>query len=578
MSAASVASAAVVAAAAVNAAVGMRPLQAPDISKTYVYINGANTNRTGVVDEVGLPLIYDKDLIQIYWKNQGSALTQRWTEFLGYTVPYLTKIITLIVSGGTSELQKNSGVLARDARVIMEKLGPTYIKLGQMMSVRPDVLPKEALQELQILQDSVKPFDTKIAINQIEKELNQPLGAVFSEISEVPVAAASLAQVYKAKLQSTGEYVAVKIQRPKVLELVSKDLYVLRRAAEVYQGLIERFVPKQRTNYVALLNEWAVGFYTELDFLNEASNQERLKNLLIAENVDSIYIPRVYKEYCTRRILVSEWIDGIKLSDCPKDQIKSVIPGAQEAFLTQLLQVGFFHADPHPGNLLYMKEKRGNAQVALIDFGLVAAVKQKDMDTMISCIIHLANNDYASLVDDFIQLEILPADCDRSLVVPLMNKALTPYVKGGGAQKYEEELKKTYGLDGSFRGNAGGFQAMTQDALTVMNDIPFSIPPYFALLGRAIITLEGIIMEAYPFVARKLLSEERPEIQKALQKVLYSSSSSLQSTRLSVLINSALGVISKSTDSFIDLDSIPEDSITIETSIKNVNRLQKLKQ
>lgn len=132
-----------------------------------------------------------------------------------------------------------------------------------------------------------------------------------------------------------------------------------------------------------------------------------------------------------------------------------------------------------------------------------------------------------------------------------MDKALTPYVKGGGAQRYEEELRKTYGMDGSISGTAGGFSAMTQDAITVLNDIPFSIPPYFALLGRAIITLEGIaltgdpsygiIMEAYPFVARKLLSEDRPEIQRALQEVLYAGGGDLSSTRLSVLLNSALG-------------------------------------
>jgi aarF domain-containing kinase len=229
---------------------------------------------------------------------------------------------------------------------------------------------------------------------------------------------------------------------------------------------------------------------------------------------------------------------------------------------------------------MYLKEPRGNAKLALIDFGLVASIKQSDMDTMISCVIHLANKDYTSLVDDFIQLGILPSDCDRSKVVPLMDKALTPYVKGGGAQRYEEELRKTYGLDGTIRGNAGGFQAMTQDALTVMNDIPFSIPPYFALLGRAIVTLEGIaltgdpsygiIMEAYPFVARKLLSEDRPEIQRALQEVLYSKSSDmkLQATRLNVLINSALGIVSKSDSSFVDFDTLPEDSASLESTLK----------
>ena len=584
-----VAAAATVAAAAVNAAVSLKTLDAPDVVRSYVYRDGAATNRTGLVDEVGLPLVYDKDLIQKYWKKQGSALSQRWTEFLGYAVPFLTKLLTILVSGGTPELKSQGAALAKDAREIFEKLGPTYIKLGQMMSVRPDVLPKEALNELKILQDSVQPFDTVTAIEVLESELGDKLECFFSEISEEPVAAASLAQVYKAKLASTGEFVAVKVQRPSVLETVSKDLYVLRRAAEVYQGLMDRFAPQQRTNYVALLNEWAVGFYTELDFLNEAANQKRITQLMKDEGVDGIYVPKVFEDLCTRRVMVSEWIEGKKLSDCSPQEIKDAIPEAQEAFLTQLLQVGFFHSDPHPGNIMRMSEEFisqhegvARAKLALLDFGLVAQVEQKDMDTMVSAIIHLANRDYKSLVDDFIDLEILPANCDRALVEPLMDKALTPYVKGGGAVKYEEELKKIYGMDGSISATAGGFSAMTSDAITVLNDIPFSIPPYFALLGRAIVTLEGIaltgdpsygiIMEAYPFVARKLLSEDRPEIQRALQQVLYSAGHSngdgLQATRLSVLLNSALGIVAKNTDAAIDFDTIPDEAVDIGTALK----------
>ena len=123
--AASLASAAVVAAAAVNQAVSMRELSAPDTAKTFVFRDGAALNRTGKVDEFGLPLVYDKDLIQSYWKSQGSALTERWTQFLGYAVPYLTRVITMLVSGGTPELKRNGAVLAKDARIIFEKLGPT---------------------------------------------------------------------------------------------------------------------------------------------------------------------------------------------------------------------------------------------------------------------------------------------------------------------------------------------------------------------------------------------------------------------------------------------------------------------
>ena len=396
------ATSAVIAAAAVSKAVSMKTLEAPSASKSFVALDLDSTDAD--VDSAGLPLVYNKERIEAYWVKEGNALQQRWSEFLRLSVPYLTRVATFMVRGGVEELQKHDRSLARDARVIMEELGPTYIKMGQMMSVRPDVLPQAALDELAVLQDSVEAFPTSTAVASIEEELGVPLGAVFSEISEEPVAAASLAQVYRAVLKDTGEVVAVKVQRPAVLETVSKDLYVLRRAAEVYQGLIERFAPQQRTDYVALLNEWAVGFYTELDFLNEAKNQQLLKDLMIAENVPGVYIPEVYHDLCTRRLLVTEWVDGSKLSSCEPDEIRRLIAVGQEAFLVQLLQVGVFHSDPHPGNLLKLDTPKDGAELCILDFGLVARIDQSDMDNIVSAIIHLANRNYADLVDDFIEL------------------------------------------------------------------------------------------------------------------------------------------------------------------------------
>ena len=237
------------------------------------------------------------------------------------------------------------------------------------------------------------------------------------------------------------------------------------------------------------------------------------------------------------------------------------------------------------------------AQLAIIDCGLMATVTQEDRDSFVSAVIHLANKDFASLVDDFIKLQILPTQSDRAAIIPLMNKALSPYLSGGGAKKYEQELKKLYGMeDTNLQSTVGGFQAMTQDALTVLNDVPFSIPPYFAILGRAIVTLEGIaltgnpdyaiIMEAYPFIARKLLQGDRPEIQMALQQVLYdtskdgkgitgsdgSSSSSLKLSRLLALLNNAAGAVATKDEgaAVVDLDAIPEDGISFQEGLKFV--------
>lgn len=575
-----IASAAAVATAAVNAAVSMKTLEAPDVEKSYIALDKTQKE----LDEEGLPLVYDKDLIQQYWSKERGALNKRWGYFVSKAVPFLTKMTTLFIRDGKIA-DKEIPELSRQARVDLQDLGPTFIKAGQMMSVRPDVLPQATLDELTKLQDSVQPFETEIAVQQIERELGGPLGKFFTSISEEPVAAASLAQVYLATLNDGKDTkVAVKVQRPSVLGTVSKDLYVLRRAAEVFQGLVDRFAPQQRTNYVALLNEWSIGFYTELDFNNEARNQQKLRDMLIEKNIKGVTVPKVYNELCTRRLLVSEWMEGKKLSDASPEEINRVTPMAQEAFLTQLFEVGFFHADPHPGNLLLLNEPTAEGyELALIDCGLMAEIGGVDRDNMISAVIHLANKDYASLVDDFMKLKILPEDSNRAAIIPLMDKALSPYVKGGGAKKYEEELKKLYGMeDGSVQSTVGGFQAMTQDALTVLNDIPFSIPPYFAILGRAIVTLEGvaltgnedygIIMESYPFIARKLLREDRPEIQTALQEVLYSgddANKGLKLSRLLALLNNAAGSIAtKEGAAFVDLDAVPEDGISFKEGLK----------
>jgi predicted unusual protein kinase regulating ubiquinone biosynthesis (AarF/ABC1/UbiB family) len=321
----------------------MKTLQAPSTDKSYISLDSGSKP---AVDTEGLPLVYDKDLIETYWKKERGALNQRWSYFVGKAVPFLTRLVTLFISEGEINERHIPG-LSRQARMDLQDLGPTFIKAGQMMSVRPDVLPQATLDELTKLQDSVVPFDTEIAVKQIEEELGGPLGQFFTSISEEPVAAASLAQVYLATLNDGKDTrVAVKVQRPQVLSVVSKDLYVLRRAAEVFQGLVERFAPQQKTNYVDLLNEWSIGFYTELDFNNEANNQQKLRDALREAGIKGITVPKVYKELCTRRILVSEWMDGVKLSDCSPEEIGQITPIAQEAFLTQLFQFGFFHADP----------------------------------------------------------------------------------------------------------------------------------------------------------------------------------------------------------------------------------------
>ena len=184
-----------------------------------------------LLDDEGLPLVYSQEGIQQYWSGKSGELVSRWTEFLSLSSPFLLRVLTSLA---TNRYEQNEKDITKDFRVILEKLGPTYVKMGQMLSIRPDIIGDTAMLELKKLQDGVKKFPTEEAMDVIRLEYGiDDIGEVFKELSVEPVAAASLAQVYKGTLL-TGETVAVKVQRPGTLSIVSKDLYVLRRASELF--------------------------------------------------------------------------------------------------------------------------------------------------------------------------------------------------------------------------------------------------------------------------------------------------------------------------------------------------------
>jgi len=228
---------------------------------------------------------------------------------------------------------------AGELRDLLTLLGPFYIKIGQALSIRPDVLSPRSMVELQKLCDKVPCFDSKIAFATIEKELGRPVDDVFSSITPEPVAAASLGQVYKAVLRDTGETVAVKVQRPAVLETVSLDLYLARTA-----GLIARNFPAvfERLDAVALLDEFAYRFYQELDYVLECENGERIKKDM--EVLPMVVVPKNYPQYTSRRVHVAEWIEGEKLSQSTADDVGALVNLGVITYLTQLLDAGFFHA------------------------------------------------------------------------------------------------------------------------------------------------------------------------------------------------------------------------------------------
>jgi len=230
-----------------------------------------------------------------------------------------------------------------------------------------------------------------------------------------------------------------------------------------------------------------------------------------------------------------------------------------QAFLTQLLDFGVFHGDPHGGNLLAVEESE---ELCILDYGLMANVPQNDKDLMVSAIIHLANKDFDGLTDDLISLKFLPETINRPKVQGVMKRVLTPYVTQGGGAK-------------SFNVNS-----LISDMTSALLEIEFSIPPHYALVGRALITLEGIalignpsykmVMEAYPFVADRILSEnDSPKLRKALTEILYKNDE-FSVARLLVLVNAALGNIATESDSFVSLDSLPTNASSLEDVVRFV--------
>ena len=266
----------------------------------------------------------------------------------------LTRILQIVSVGGTFLASLASDIImgrnnykenpelevqrASELRDIITSLGPFFIKLGQALSIRPDVLSPRTMVELQKLCDKVPSYDSNIAFATIESELGRSMDDLFLDISPEPIAAASLGQVYKATLRDTGETVAVKVQRPAVLETVSLDLYLAREL-----GLIVRTLqPNIRLDAVALLDEFAYRFYQELDYQLECENGLKIRQQMSV--LPMVVIPKNYPKYTSRRVHVAEWIEGEKLSQSKADDVGALVNLGVITYLTQLLEFGFFHA------------------------------------------------------------------------------------------------------------------------------------------------------------------------------------------------------------------------------------------
>ena len=417
---------------------------------------------------------------------------------------------------GNYEVQPNVDVLVEVLRAFRKtalELGVLMIKLGQFLSSRADLLPERALKVLSSLQDEVPPEPFEHVISVIESELGEPVEEVFSFLERKCTAAASLGQVHKATLASTGESVAVKIQRPNIDELVRMDLSTLRFVIR----LITRFF--DTSNFIDLMGvyrEFRRTTYEEIDYISEMANAKRFGEMFA--NNPSIYIPRVYEQYVSRRVLVLEWIDGIKVNDYPTlDALKinrlTVANRTVEAYFHQFFEEGFFHADPHPGNIFV---KKGSAPddpiITFVDFGMVGSVTKSMKRAFRDIFTGFLLRDAHTLVDALARLGFIGAGADMFSIERGISLVM--------AQYYGITLGQVRDLD---------FSEVAQDLERLLYGQPFQIPAQLAFTGRAVSTLVGVstglapnfnfVEIAIPY-ARKFLGLDTSGIGQTTQQIL----------------------------------------------------------
>ncbi|KAJ6697655.1 CHAPERONE-ACTIVITY OF BC1 COMPLEX CABC1 -RELATED [Salix purpurea] len=396
---------------------------------------------------------------------------------------------------------------ARQLRNLLCDLGPSFIKAGQVLANRPDIIREDYMNELCVLQDDVPPFPNQVAFNIIEEELGQPLEAVFSNISPQTIAAASLGQVYRATLRATGEDVAIKVQRPQIEPIIFRDLFLFRTLASFLNGIS---LQKLGCNAELIVDEFGEKLLEELDYTLEARNiEDFLENF---KDDPTVKIPRVYRKLCGSRVLVMEWIDGIRctnpqaIRDAGID-VNGFLTVGVSAALRQLLEFGLFHGDPHPGNIFAMRDGR----IAYVDFGNVAVLSQQNKQILIDAVVHAVNEDYAEMANDFTRLGFLSSDTDVAPIIPAL-EAIWQNSVGKGLSDFN-------------------FITVTGKFNQLVYNYPIRIPERFSLVIRSLLTQEGICLMlepdfkflevAYPYIAKRLLTDPNPALRERLIQVLF---------------------------------------------------------
>ncbi|HET6647376.1 MAG TPA: AarF/ABC1/UbiB kinase family protein [Pyrinomonadaceae bacterium] len=400
-----------------------------------------------------------------------ARLIQFGRDVIGRMLDRVIRLVRFVVFHGPEGSARKTARLDKQAVWLRENLiglGPTFIKIGQALGTRGDLLPLSYIRQLAILQDQVPAFPSAEAYERIEASLGRSVLEAYAEIDAEPIAAASLGQVYRARLHD-GREVAVKVQRPNLKEIISFDIAILYRLVK----LTNRFFPRANENadWEGMLREFYLTIFEEMDYAREGRNADRFRYNF--RDWRAVRVPAIHWSHSTSQVLTMEFIRGTKVVDLEALRARGISPVKVNrllvrAYLKQLLEDGFFHADPHPGNLLVMD----SGHLAFFDFGMVGRITPRLQSQMIDAFFHVVSRDVHGLGQDIINLNFLKPGVDPETIRPIVE----------GLFKHYLNLKL----------GEVNFKELTYDLAEVMYDYPFRLPANFTYVMRALMTLEGI--------------------------------------------------------------------------------------
>ncbi|KAG6717302.1 hypothetical protein I3842_04G091800 [Carya illinoinensis] len=428
---------------------------------------------------------------------------QRTLEIWGFVLTFIFKAWLdnkkFSYRGGMTEEKKalRRKALAKWLKESILRLGPTFIKIGQQFSTRVDILAQEYVDQLSELQDQVPPFPSETAMSIVEEELGAPLSDIFDQFEYEPIAAASLGQVHRARLK--GQEVVVKVQRPGLKDLFDIDLKNLRVIAEYLQKVDPKSDGAKR-DWVAIYDECASVLYQEIDYTKEAANAELFASNF--KNMDYVKVPSIYWEYTTPQVLTMEYVPGIKINKIQAlDQLgvdrQRLGRYAVESYLEQILSHGFFHADPHPGNIAVDDVNGG--RLIFYDFGMMGSISQNIREGLLESFYGVYEKDPDKVLQAMIQMGVLVPTGDMTAVRRTAQFFLNSFEERLAAQRKERELatmepgfKKPLSKDERVMKKKQRLAAIGEDLLAIAADQPFRFPATFTFVVRAFSVLDGI--------------------------------------------------------------------------------------